>query len=132
MEHSETEIVVGLLACLLLATSMAVVSGDSAAEQAQDNKGTKQKQRNNCPGVRVVGGRIYDSRNGKTCHQVTTLSQITELPYDLQQRFFVFVFLICCEMWNFGVLCRGCLFEKKNRLTVKGGKGELVQFCLIC
>nr|GLL19246.1 uncharacterized protein LOC109168561 isoform X4 [Ipomoea trifida] len=48
---------------------MAVVSGDSAAEQAQDNKGTKQKQRNNCPGVRVVGGRIYDSRNGKTCHQ---------------------------------------------------------------
>nr|GMD49426.1 uncharacterized protein LOC109168561 isoform X2 [Ipomoea batatas] len=70
VEHSETEIVVGLLACLLLATSMAVVSGDSAAEQAQDNKGTKQKQRNNCPGVRVVGGRIYDSRNGKTCHQI--------------------------------------------------------------
>ncbi|XP_031109221.1 uncharacterized protein LOC116013543 isoform X2 [Ipomoea triloba] len=48
---------------------MAVVSGDSVAEQAKDNKGTKQKQRNNCPGVRVVGGRIYDSRNGKTCHQ---------------------------------------------------------------
>nr|GMC62609.1 Cell division cycle-associated 7-like protein [Ipomoea batatas] len=49
---------------------MAVVSGDSGAEQAKDNKGTKQKQRNNCPGVRVVGGRIYDSRNGKTCHQI--------------------------------------------------------------
>ncbi|XP_019173164.1 PREDICTED: uncharacterized protein LOC109168561 isoform X4 [Ipomoea nil] len=48
---------------------MAVVSGDSVAEQAQGNQGTKTKQRNNCPGVRVVGGRIYDSRNGKTCHQ---------------------------------------------------------------
>ncbi|XP_071704333.1 uncharacterized protein [Rutidosis leptorrhynchoides] len=26
-------------------------------------------KRNNDPGVRVVGGRIYDSQNGKTCHQ---------------------------------------------------------------
>ncbi|KAF5181604.1 Cell division cycle-associated 7-like protein [Thalictrum thalictroides] len=27
------------------------------------------KKRNNCPGVRVRGGRIFDSENGKTCHQ---------------------------------------------------------------
>ncbi|KAA8547818.1 hypothetical protein F0562_004247 [Nyssa sinensis] len=26
-------------------------------------------KRTKCPGVRVVGGRIYDSENGKTCHQ---------------------------------------------------------------
>ncbi|XP_047320916.1 uncharacterized protein LOC124924980 [Impatiens glandulifera] len=29
----------------------------------------KKKKRNGCPGVRVVGSRIYDSQNGKTCHQ---------------------------------------------------------------
>jgi hypothetical protein len=28
------------------------------------------KKRNPAPGVRVVGGRIYDPENGKTCHQV--------------------------------------------------------------
>ncbi|KAJ4972521.1 hypothetical protein NE237_005695 [Protea cynaroides] len=26
-------------------------------------------KRTKCPGVRVIGGRIYDSENGKTCHQ---------------------------------------------------------------
>lgn len=30
----------------------------------------KAKKRNPAPGVRVVGRRIYDSENGKTCHQV--------------------------------------------------------------
>ncbi|KAF8662405.1 hypothetical protein HU200_055985 [Digitaria exilis] len=29
----------------------------------------KTKKRNPTPGVRVVGGRIYDPENGKTCHQ---------------------------------------------------------------
>ncbi|KAJ8434300.1 hypothetical protein Cgig2_009275 [Carnegiea gigantea] len=29
----------------------------------------KPSKRTKCPGVRVVGGRIYDSQNGKTCHQ---------------------------------------------------------------
>ncbi|XVF09652.1 hypothetical protein REPUB_Repub07fG0112900 [Reevesia pubescens] len=29
----------------------------------------KRRRRNNSPGVRVVHGRIYDSQNGKTCHQ---------------------------------------------------------------
>jgi hypothetical protein len=29
------------------------------------------KKRNPAPGVRVVGGRIYDPENGKTCHQVS-------------------------------------------------------------
>lgn len=27
------------------------------------------KKRSKCPGVRVIGGRIYDSENGKCCHQ---------------------------------------------------------------
>ncbi|KAI5684261.1 hypothetical protein M9H77_05489 [Catharanthus roseus] len=30
---------------------------------------SKSKSRNKNPGVRVVGGRVYDSENGKTCHQ---------------------------------------------------------------
>lgn len=29
------------------------------------------RKRTKSPGVRVVGGRIYDSENGKTCHQVS-------------------------------------------------------------
>ncbi|XP_010470704.1 PREDICTED: uncharacterized protein LOC104750585 [Camelina sativa] len=32
-------------------------------------KGEKQSRRTTNPGVRVIGGRIYDSSNGKTCHQ---------------------------------------------------------------
>lgn len=31
----------------------------------------KAKKRNPAPGVRVVGRRIYDPENGKTCHQVS-------------------------------------------------------------
>lgn len=41
-------------------------------KQVDDGDG-HQSKRTKCPGVRVVGGRIYDSENGKTCHQVTIL-----------------------------------------------------------
>ncbi|KAK6152892.1 hypothetical protein DH2020_012531 [Rehmannia glutinosa] len=34
---------------------------------------TSPAKRNKSPGIRVVGGRIYDSVNGKTCHQVSSL-----------------------------------------------------------
>ncbi|CAH9119166.1 unnamed protein product [Cuscuta epithymum] len=44
------------------------VSGDSVAEQKQ-SKQVKPRRRNNCSSVRVVGNRIYDSQNGKSCHQ---------------------------------------------------------------
>jgi hypothetical protein len=35
-----------------------------------NGKEVVEKSQAKCPGVRVVGGRIYDSQNGKTCHQV--------------------------------------------------------------
>ncbi|GKV25085.1 hypothetical protein SLEP1_g34580 [Rubroshorea leprosula] len=35
----------------------------------QLSKPTRRKRRNCSPGVRLVGSRIYDSKNGKTCHQ---------------------------------------------------------------
>nr|XP_048328618.1 uncharacterized protein LOC107416538 isoform X2 [Ziziphus jujuba var. spinosa] len=35
----------------------------------QDGDNANQPKRSKCPGVRVVGSRIYDSQNGKTCHQ---------------------------------------------------------------
>ncbi|PIA63552.1 hypothetical protein AQUCO_00201117v1 [Aquilegia coerulea] len=41
------------------------VSPDSSLSSSQHH----QKKRNNRPGVRVRGGRIFDSENGKTCHQ---------------------------------------------------------------
>ncbi|KAL2335290.1 hypothetical protein Fmac_016503 [Flemingia macrophylla] len=46
----------------------------SAAAQLQNSSqvvaGDKKKRRSNSLGVRIVGTRIYDSANGKTCHQV--------------------------------------------------------------
>lgn len=39
-------------------------------KQVDDDNG-HQPKRTKCPGVRLVGSRIYDSENGKTCHQVT-------------------------------------------------------------
>lgn len=38
----------------------------------QSEKGiSSPAKRNSSPGVRLVGGRIYDSVDGKSCHQVT-------------------------------------------------------------
>ncbi|CAH1421419.1 unnamed protein product [Lactuca virosa] len=34
-----------------------------------DNSSSQPKKRNSNPGVRVIGGRVYDSENGTTCHQ---------------------------------------------------------------
>ncbi|GFY82895.1 zinc-finger domain of monoamine-oxidase A repressor R1 protein [Actinidia rufa] len=49
----------------------------SKSEKKKREKSRKQsksgcnlpRKRKKCPGVRLVGGRIYDSENGKTCHQ---------------------------------------------------------------
>ncbi|XP_072961193.1 uncharacterized protein [Typha angustifolia] len=38
-------------------------------QQPQDPTSAEPRKRTKDPGVRVVGGRIYDSENGKTCHQ---------------------------------------------------------------
>ncbi|KAH9622722.1 hypothetical protein KSS87_018568 [Heliosperma pusillum] len=46
---------------------MAVSSSPVSASKKMETK--KPQKRTKCPGVRVVGGRIYDSQNGKTCHQ---------------------------------------------------------------
>lgn len=64
--------------------SMAVASSsasdckvsDQKKQQHKNKKKTdgdsskKEKKRTTNPGVRVIHGRIYDSENGKTCHQV--------------------------------------------------------------
>ncbi|GLT34021.1 hypothetical protein SLA2020_085670 [Shorea laevis] len=42
------------------------VTSNSASQNVVSSHETK---RTKCPGVRLVGGRIYDSENGKTCHQ---------------------------------------------------------------
>lgn len=38
--------------------------------ETQIDENQKQRKRSKAPGIRVVGGRIYDPQNGKTCHQV--------------------------------------------------------------
>lgn len=50
---------------------MTVASCSASKDKAAANKEKeKESKRTKCPGVRVQGGRIYDSENGKTCHQV--------------------------------------------------------------
>lgn len=56
----------------------------------------QQVSRNNSRGIRVVGSRIYDSENGKSCHQVHFLSF-----YDL----FFFSFFVL--MFKFVILSAG-------------------------
>jgi hypothetical protein len=45
------------------------------------DNGNKAK-RSRCPGVRVVGNRIYDSVNGKSCHQVIPV-WVSNFPFPL-------------------------------------------------
>ncbi|XP_074376183.1 uncharacterized protein LOC141717863 isoform X2 [Apium graveolens] len=45
------------------------VSATSNAVSDQSNSQNGAKQRTTNPGVRVINGKIYDSENGKTCHQ---------------------------------------------------------------
>ncbi|XP_074308282.1 uncharacterized protein LOC141643143 [Silene latifolia] len=46
---------------------MAVSSSPVSASKKMETQ--KPQKRSKDPGVRVIGGRIYDSQNGKTCHQ---------------------------------------------------------------
>lgn len=49
---------------------MAVASSSSEENKVSSNNGNYKAKRSKCPGIRVVGNRVYDSQNGKTCHQV--------------------------------------------------------------
>lgn len=52
-------------------------------------------KRNRSPGIRVVGGRIYDPVNGKTCHQVQLTISIK--PF--------FRFLVISLIWVLEEVC---------------------------
>ncbi|KAK1357518.1 Zinc-finger domain of monoamine-oxidase A repressor R1 [Heracleum sosnowskyi] len=45
------------------------VSATSTAVSNQNNPQSDTKQRTTNPGVRIINGKIYDSENGKSCHQ---------------------------------------------------------------
>lgn len=47
-----------------------VQSPQKVQSQYQENAVPSPAKRNKSPGIRVLGGRIYDPVNGKTCHQV--------------------------------------------------------------
>ena len=64
---------------------MAVTSSPAGS----NGKEVVEKSRAECPGVRVAGGRIYDSQNGKTCHQVMSDS-FDRILDDKWTLFFVF------------------------------------------
>ncbi|KAL0015311.1 hypothetical protein SO802_002380 [Lithocarpus litseifolius] len=48
---------------------MAVASSSSEENKVSSKNGNYKAKRSKCPGIRVVGNRVYDSQNGKTCHQ---------------------------------------------------------------
>ena len=61
---------------------------DENENEVVDASEISKAKRTSCPGVRVKGNRIYDSENGKTCHQVFFPS------------FFFFYCLVHEKMWE--------------------------------
>ncbi|KAG8373717.1 hypothetical protein BUALT_Bualt11G0053800 [Buddleja alternifolia] len=52
-----------------MAVDSGAVTNENVSGKKENVGPSSPPKRNKCPGVRVVGGRIYDSINGKTCHQ---------------------------------------------------------------
>ncbi|XP_022738994.1 uncharacterized protein LOC111291471 isoform X2 [Durio zibethinus] len=50
-------------------TKSKTVPSTNSASSTHPQSSPKRRRRNKSPGVRLVHGRIYDSQNGKTCHQ---------------------------------------------------------------
>lgn len=91
---------------------MAVASSTSAAKvsakKEKESKDTKKRsqvldddgnngnkaKRTKCPGVRVVGNRIYDSENGKTCHQVIPVSVL----FGCRETEYLLAFFSVCDL----------------------------------
>lgn len=46
---------------------------DRSRKQSDDDGVNLRAKRTKRAGVRLVGGRIYDSEHGKTCHQVSSI-----------------------------------------------------------
>lgn len=54
---------------------------ENKSQKKQSEKGpSTPAKRNNNPGIRLIHGRIYDSHNGKTCHQVIFLFKSQKNP----------------------------------------------------
>jgi hypothetical protein len=74
-----------------------------------NGKEVVEKSQAKCPGVRVVGGRIYDSQNGKTCHQV--MSDSFDRILMISGPFFFVFFLL--PVW----LMRTCKKMKETSIS---------------
>ncbi|CAK7353776.1 unnamed protein product [Dovyalis caffra] len=70
----------------------AVMAVTSSPVGLTENEVVEKKSRTKSPGVRVVGGRIYDSQNWKTCHQVMDDS----FDWILDDKWNLFVFVFTC------------------------------------
>lgn len=93
---------------------MAVASSSSEENKVSSKNGNYKAKRSKCPGIRVVGNRVYDSQNGKTCHQVipffffsprifTIFCLVHEkMSPALNYVVFVFLFVFLClrRNWN--------------------------------
>ena len=77
--------------------------------------GVKPK-RSNSRGVRIVGSRIYDSANGKTCHQVLFFFEILRIPVS-----FFLVFLRCGVCWFVESAKSECGYVRDRGNYVKSG-----------
>nr|GEV20219.1 zinc-finger domain of monoamine-oxidase A repressor R1 [Tanacetum cinerariifolium] len=66
------------------------------------------KKRNKSPGVRCIGGRIYDSENGKTCHQCRqkTLDMCVGCTNVMANK------KKCTLHW-----CKACLFNRYTEIA---------------
>ena len=76
---------------------MAVASSSSEENKVSSKNGNYKAKRSKCPGIRVVGNRVYDSQNGKTCHQVIPFLLLF-FPLGFSQ-FSVWFTRKCHQLW---------------------------------
>ncbi|KAK3033855.1 hypothetical protein RJ639_034273 [Escallonia herrerae] len=77
---------------------------DEATSQQQPENGGPPAKRTRCPGIRVVHGRIYDSKNGKTCHQCRqkTLDFVAACKNEKNNKMCTMKFCHTCLLNRYG------------------------------
>ncbi|KAF9619064.1 hypothetical protein IFM89_004422 [Coptis chinensis] len=85
------------------------------AKKKQKNESPPTSKRNSCPGVRIRGGRIFDSQNGKTCHQCRqkTMDFVAVCKRQIDEK-------RCCSI----KFCHKCLL---NRYGEKAEEAERLE-----
>lgn len=87
----------------LSSSPIAMALDASKKPKKKPSGGAKPSKRKTNPGVRVVGGRIYDSSNGKCCHQVNKKTSLS--LWLCHNRFKLCFFFLAVSAEDDGLRC---------------------------